>query len=685
MKFNLRSLGFLTTAIIALFAISPLKAFGAGYCGDGALDTSVEQCDDGNFIDRDGCSARCEIEDMTPPTIQSTSIPNNATGVRTNTEFITVAFSEPVNPNTLNTISNLHLEHDAQPMDITFSLSEDGKTLTLTLKTDLFAESSHAIRIKNVKDLAGNSMAEEFISTFTTGTLIDHTPPTVIIDPPGGTYGFPQNLFLTPYLNSYTGSDENRDLTAKIYYTLDGSIPTTSSTLYTVPVPVRTKTTFRFIAVDSVGNRTLVSTHNYVFDCPIFPNAKRVSPYPTCNILECNVGFVLRGNACVVNMDVDPNDYKTNAATAPLFPSATPMSIISKPALFITPAHKGVLPRPINFKDPKRGINIQFERDTKLKDSAGKAFSGYILPPSTLYTKDYPINFGYTFRSIFEFKDAEGKDISFLPSIRITVPYAENFNPDEGVTLFTFNPKTEQYTVYPKKDYTWDLVKKTVTFSAPKTGTFFIAQSGKNFNRAIFKDIDGHWAKNFIEALYRKGIVKGKDDGIFAPNELLTRAEFVKIALKAANIEIPDADGVKRAPFRDSPLDAWFTPCVSKAKELGLITGYSDNSIRPGKSINRAEAIKILVTSFKFDLASNKDPKPTSFARNFRDLPSDAWFTPFIDFALRNKLVDGPKDAKGNPLKTFSPDKPITRAEMSKIAMKAIELKEELSKTTMAW
>jgi cysteine-rich repeat protein len=31
------------------------------YCGDGILDT-LEQCDDGNTVDGDGCSAICETE-----------------------------------------------------------------------------------------------------------------------------------------------------------------------------------------------------------------------------------------------------------------------------------------------------------------------------------------------------------------------------------------------------------------------------------------------------------------------------------------------------------------------------------------------------------------------------------------------------------------------------------------------
>lgn len=665
----------------------PLSARAEGFCGDGALDPVTEACDDGNHINRDGCSAYCKIEDMTPPTVASVSIPNGTTGVPTTTHTLTVIFSEPIDPTTLNTISNVQFQHNAIPMDITLSLASDSKTLTLQIAKDLFPESSHALRIKNIKDTAGNPMAAESITVFQTGTLIDHTPPNVVVDPPGGTYGFAQNVTLTPYLGEYTGSEEFRDTTAKIYYTVDGSAPTEKSTPYTIAIPIRANATLKFFAVDNVNNRTQVRSIPYSFACPEVPNAKRVTGYPTCNTLECEYGFVLRGSACVVSLEAaSADDYITNAVTAPLFPSATPVTITSKPSIFVTPAHRGIIPRPIIFKDSKRGTVLQFDRDTKITDSLGKAFSGYIRPPINLYLKDYPINFGFTFRSIFEFKSADGKDLSFAPPFHITIPYSDAFNPDEGATIFTYNPKTETYTPYNKNLYSVDVAKHQITLTSGNTGAFFIAQSGENFNRAIFKDITNHWAKNYIEALYRKGIVNGRDEGIFAPDLPLTRAEFIKVALKAAGATIPDPDSVKRAPFRDSPLDAWFTPYLAKAKELGLIKGFSDNSFKPGKLINRAEAIKILIAAFGFDLtpAKSKTPAktatPSVTAKNFKDLLSGQWYFESVDFALRNKLVNGPLAKNGTPLKTFGPDKLITRAEMSKLAIKTIELKEALGK-----
>jgi len=669
----------LLLASVVFWIYAPHAFAEEGFCGDGALDPATEQCDDGNHVNRDGCSAYCQIEDMTPPTVTSVSIPDGTKDVKTTTREITVTFSEPIDPKSLNTDTNVRLEYNAIPLDIMLDLSDDQKTLSIHVNQDLFPEARHAILIKNVKDVPGNVIVAKPTTIFETGAFIDHVAPNVVVDPKGGTFGFAQNVTLTPYIGIYTGNPEFLDTTAKIFFTLDGSEPTDKSELYKVSIPIRTKSTLKYFAVDTVGNRTPVKTETYNFDCPDQPNSKRVSPYPHCNVLECNYGFVLRGNACVVSLETTlADDYVTNAVTAPLFSSDKPMTITSKPSIYITPEHKGIIPRPLIFKDSKRGIVIQFERDTLIKEKDGRAFSGYIKPPVNLYMKDYPINFGYSFRSIFEFKAADGRDLTFKPAIHVTLPYSDAFNPEEGVTIFTYNPKTETYTAYDKKLYTADIALQQVIITAPKTETFFIAQSGQNFNRSIFKDIKDHWAKNYIEALYRRGIVKGKDDGIFAPNDRLTRAEFIKIALKAAGIEPPNADDVLKAPFRDSPLDAWYTPYLAKAKELELVKGYSDNSFKPSKLINRAEAIKILISAFKFDITPKKDEVPASQAKNFKDLTPSQWFYNSIDFALRHQLVDGPRGTNGAILKIFGPDQPIIRAEMAKLTMKTIELSETL-------
>jgi hypothetical protein len=50
-----------------------------------------------------------------------------------------------------------------------------------------------------------------------------------------------------------------------IYYTLDGTTPTTSSTLYTAPIPLSVTTTINAIAVATGYRPSPVASATYVF------------------------------------------------------------------------------------------------------------------------------------------------------------------------------------------------------------------------------------------------------------------------------------------------------------------------------------------------------------------------------------------------------------------------------------
>ncbi|MDF2605894.1 MAG: hypothetical protein K0S34_84 [Bacillales bacterium] len=82
----------------------------------------------------------------------------------------------------------------------------------------------------------------------------DSIAPTITASPNGGTFTSTQNVTLT--------SDE----TATIYYTVDGTTPTTSSTQYSSSISISTNTTLKFFGVDSSGNASTVQTVNFVID-----------------------------------------------------------------------------------------------------------------------------------------------------------------------------------------------------------------------------------------------------------------------------------------------------------------------------------------------------------------------------------------------------------------------------------
>ena len=125
---------------------------------------------------------------------------------------------------------------------------------------------------------------------------------------------------------------------------------------------------------------------------------------------------------------------------------------------------------------------------------------------------------------------------------------------------------------------------------------------------------------------------------------------------------------------------SWYAPYVKKAKDLNLIKGYAGNKFKPDQVINRAEAIKILFSAFKFNLNNtHKSTSSTASSQSFIDLRNTDWFFDYANFAIKNGIMSGVQGASAS-VKLFKPGKPITRAEIAKITIKAIELDETLKK-----
>ena len=100
-------------------------------------------------------------------------------------------------------------------------------------------------------------------STTSTVTI---TPDTSV---PVANASLPNGLFNTNQTVTLTATDNDPNL--KIYYTLNGTAPTTSSTLYTGPLTISKEgtTTLEFIAVDTAGNISNTVTRTYAIDTTV--------------------------------------------------------------------------------------------------------------------------------------------------------------------------------------------------------------------------------------------------------------------------------------------------------------------------------------------------------------------------------------------------------------------------------
>lgn len=116
-------------------------------------------------------------------------------------------------------------------------------------------------------------------------------------------------------------------------------------------------------------------------------------------------------------------------------------------------------------------------------------------------------------------------------------------------------------------------------------------QSGK-----VFNDTAGHWAGDFIATAAANGIVNGYSDTQFGPDDNITREQMAVMIVKAAQLSV--VSGGKNFADKDR-ISAWAKDAVATASENNIITGYSDNTFRPGDSATRAEAVTVIVRLLK--------------------------------------------------------------------------------------
>ncbi len=114
-----------------------------------------------------------------PPTVTFTNPANLSTGIPLNRK-IAVTFSKPMNPLTITT-ATFTLVGGGTNVAGTVSYNAATNVATFSPLANLTASTLYTATITTgAKDQAGNSLASNFVCTFTTGTTADTTAPTVI-------------------------------------------------------------------------------------------------------------------------------------------------------------------------------------------------------------------------------------------------------------------------------------------------------------------------------------------------------------------------------------------------------------------------------------------------------------------------------------------------------------------------
>lgn len=251
----------------------------------------------------------------------------------------------------------------------------------------------------------------------------------------------------------------------------------------------------------------------------------------------------------------------------------------------------------------------------------------------------------------FNIELTDGNETKRIPElnekIAVALPYNnESFN-GEKLGVYCFNPETGKW------DYIGGTVNnedKRIIFYTDHFSLYTVFEYSRSF-----KDITNHWAKEDIEILASKHIVKGVDETNFAPERSITRAEFAALIVRALGTEIIQYRNV----FSDVDESAWYKDYVQTAAEYGLVTGFG-GKFRPDDTITREEMAVIAVRAYLS--VKNERPEESDNILKFSDGNEiSSWAVNEVAMAKGLGLVNGVDSSR------FMPKGLVTRAQSATI------------------
>ncbi|CAM3384840.1 S-layer homology domain-containing protein [Marinicrinis lubricantis] len=176
------------------------------------------------------------------------------------------------------------------------------------------------------------------------------------------------------------------------------------------------------------------------------------------------------------------------------------------------------------------------------------------------------------------------------------------------------------------------------------------------FNKSFEDVAPSHWSYQAIQNMAVRLIAHGVSGNSFAPNQEITRAEFVSFISRGLGLK---ASG-NPTSFTDVDADeSWYASDVSAAYEAGIVSGQGEGLFSPNHTLTREEMTLIVVRAYEY---LNGSAWRASDAAAFTDQDRiSAWAKESVQAAYEIGLVSG----RGNQL--FDPKGQLTRAEAMQV------------------
>ena len=178
----------------------------------------------------------------------------------------------------------------------------------------------------------------------------------------------------------------------------------------------------------------------------------------------------------------------------------------------------------------------------------------------------------------------------------------------------------------------------------------------KSNNSTQFNDTKGHWAKTAIDYVVSKGYFAGLSKTEFGPNKAITRGQFVSVLGRMLNVNVND---YKDQNFKDVKSGMYYSPYITWANKVGIVSGVGQGNFAPDKELTREE-MAVMMT--KFLKVSGKNLNAKGKTNAFKDdAKIQGWAKDSVKEMARLGLVSGMGDG------SFAPKSQFTRAQVAQV------------------
>ncbi|WP_010245310.1 S-layer homology domain-containing protein [Acetivibrio cellulolyticus] len=218
-------------------------------------------------------------------------------------------------------------------------------------------------------------------------------------------------------------------------------------------------------------------------------------------------------------------------------------------------------------------------------DAQGVSTDRLIETSDSLKIESFPVKTRLMVPNINKLKGhwAEN-DIKALYSLEVFSEDPGNFNPQEVMTRAEFADAI----VLAAKEVPID--STLVTSKTSKTS------KSKQQILSPFVDVaaDSKYFENINNA-YKRGIISGRGNDMFAPDDYLTMADAITIIIRALGLEaLAPAGGVTTSFIDDGDIPAYARNHIYVAQRIGLVLGDEKGYLKPREYLTKARAAVVI-------------------------------------------------------------------------------------------